>query len=318
MNGWVHGSYNFQSKFTSQKIELISKWLVKANDYSPSEFTRQSRSLNDLGHWKAIEYRNFLLYFGPVVLKNVLQEDMYEHFLHLSSAIRIFSCDVHTKNPKMRNIAHNFLMDYVEKFIDLYGIDSISHNVHNLCHLADDVEQYGSLSNISAYPFESTLYRIKRCLKTGKSTLAQVAKRIIESYNLNENSITPVIEYPILEAPLKGKSTNNEIVYSKIRFKTFMLAGNLKNQWFLTKNGDLVAMEYVYQVGNVINIMGRKIKKLYDFFKRPFSSHFLNIYEAELNFNDAKPYHIEEIKCKMVGLKGHNSSFIFFPLLHTL
>lgn len=312
MNGWVNGSHNFRSKFTSQKTELISKWLIDANSYSPSEFTRQSRGLNDLGHWKAIEFRNFLLYFGPIVLKNVLQQEMYEHFLYLSSAIRIFSCDIYAKNPKMRAIARNLLMDYIEKYIDLYGIDAINYNVHNLCHLSDDVELFGSLAKFSAYPFESTLYRIKRSLKTGKSTLVQAAKRIIESYKFNENENPTKIVYPELHVG------NNDNHYAKIKFKTFTLANNIKDRWFLTRNDEVVSMEYAYRVDNVIYIVGKKLKKPSDFFKKPFSSHLLNIYEAELDFSDSKPYFVDEIKCKMVGLKSHNDSLVFFPLLHTL
>lgn len=313
MNGWVNGSHNFRSKFTAQKTELISKWLIDANSCSPSEFTRQSRGLNDMGHWKAIEFRNFLLYFGPVVLKNVLQQEMYDHFLYLSSAIRIFSCDVQAKNSKMREIARNLLTDYVERYIDLYGIDAINYNVHNLCHLSDDLELFGSLAKFSAYPFESTLYRIKRSIKTGKSTLVQAAKRIIESYKLNENENSANIIYPELLV-VKNDNDNH---YAKIKFKRFMLVANLKDQWFLTRDDEVVAMEYAHRVDNVINIVGKKLKKPSDFFKKPFSSHFLNIYESELNFNDPKSYLVDDIKCKMVGLKSHTSSFVFFPLLHT-
>lgn len=37
------------------------------------------------------------------------------------------------------------------------GIDSISSNVHNLCHLVDDVKHLGYLPSISTYPFGNIL-----------------------------------------------------------------------------------------------------------------------------------------------------------------
>lgn len=288
--------------------------MVLNNKYSPSEFTRQSRRLDELSYWKSIEFRNFLLYFGPIALKNVLQQDMYEHFLHLSSAIRILSCDTLTKNVKMRTIANSLLMDYVEHYIDLYGVDSINSNVHNLVHMVSDVEKFGSLQKFSAYPFESTLYRIKRSLKCGAKPLRQAANRTIEMYGKCSSKSIDQTSYPILAE--ERKCDENEY-YLKVKFKRFVLATNDKDKWFLNKKDEVIAMNFAVKLDEGVFIEGRKIKKLFDFFENPFSSHLLNIYEADLEFDEPKHYSITDIKCKMVGLQNHSSSFVFMPLLHT-
>ncbi|OXA53107.1 hypothetical protein Fcan01_12545 [Folsomia candida] len=71
-----------------QNIAQISERLLACKNFIPSEFNRKPRSLCELEYWKATEYRTFLLYLGPVVLKGILPQEKYEHFLQLSIAIR--------------------------------------------------------------------------------------------------------------------------------------------------------------------------------------------------------------------------------------
>ena len=48
----------------------------------PSEFSRQPRWLDELDRWKATEYRQFLLYAGPLVLRDLLHKEVYQYFLY--------------------------------------------------------------------------------------------------------------------------------------------------------------------------------------------------------------------------------------------
>ena len=63
--------------------------LHSLNSNMPSEFVRQPRSLKNLDRWKSTEFRQFLLYYGPVVLRNILSDDAYQHFLALSMPLTI-------------------------------------------------------------------------------------------------------------------------------------------------------------------------------------------------------------------------------------
>lgn len=58
---------------------------------TPSEFVRRPRSLDEVKRWKATEFRLFLLYSGPVVLKTYISEDKYRTFLSLHIAARILA-----------------------------------------------------------------------------------------------------------------------------------------------------------------------------------------------------------------------------------
>lgn len=56
---------------------------------TPREFCRRPRTLKEFERYKATEFRQFLLYTGPFILKNILDESLYSHFLELSLALRI-------------------------------------------------------------------------------------------------------------------------------------------------------------------------------------------------------------------------------------
>lgn len=142
------------------------------------EFSRKPRSLNDVDRWKATEFRQFLLYTGPVVLKLVLRKDLYNHFFSLSVAIRILAdrklCLV------MNDYAQSLLRWFVLHYGELYGSDNITHNIHNLVHLASDVTRFGCLDQFSAFKFENCLQAIKKQVKNSQKPLHQIVNRITE------------------------------------------------------------------------------------------------------------------------------------------
>lgn len=140
-------------------------------------FTRPSRTLNELKFWKASEYRTFILYTGPVVLKNILPPDLYENFLYLHVGIKL--C-LKSKFFMHLDIAQQLFVDFVTSFENCYGSHLMSSNVHNIIHLVECVRMYGELGNFSAFPYESTLGSIKLLIRKSNQELQQVAKRLFE------------------------------------------------------------------------------------------------------------------------------------------
>lgn len=67
----------------------------------PCEFQRKKFDVHIVSRWKAMQFRFFLLYCGSVVLKNVLPNHHYRHFLLLfvaclilkSSNLSVTTCD---------------------------------------------------------------------------------------------------------------------------------------------------------------------------------------------------------------------------------
>ena len=49
----------------------------------PGVFARKPGPITDFEHWKGIEFRLFLLYIGQLLLKDVLPDQIYAHFMLL-------------------------------------------------------------------------------------------------------------------------------------------------------------------------------------------------------------------------------------------
>ena len=75
----------------------------------PKEFSIKPRSLNDIHFWKATEFQQFVLYVGPIVLKDAVPNSIYNHFIKLSYSISILLLNDENKR--------NHYLDYAQKLI---------------------------------------------------------------------------------------------------------------------------------------------------------------------------------------------------------
>lgn len=84
---WCNGKP--RCKLSFNKISEISASLAEQKRHIPCEINRKTKSLSESNRWKGTEFRTFVLYTGPVVLKSVLDTDKYVNFLTLHVAITI-------------------------------------------------------------------------------------------------------------------------------------------------------------------------------------------------------------------------------------
>ena len=168
-------------KLSSQQIAQISSRLLLLKGAMPSEFARQPRALDEVDRWKATEFRQFLLYTGPIVLRNIVSKELYKHFLALSVAISIMLDTSKERRNAYLDYAEQLLAFFVKNCKHIYGDTFTVYNVHSLLHLADDVKNFGcSLNEISCFPFENYMQHIKKHVRSGQNPIVQVAKRIGE------------------------------------------------------------------------------------------------------------------------------------------
>ncbi|CAN7990545.1 unnamed protein product [Ixodes hexagonus] len=86
---WIKCSKSY--RLPSSIVSEVSQRLLDLKQFCCTEFACLPRPSKDIVFSKATELRCFLLYLGPVVLKNVLDRERYEHFLVLHVAIRILA-----------------------------------------------------------------------------------------------------------------------------------------------------------------------------------------------------------------------------------
>ncbi|KAJ7985048.1 hypothetical protein DPEC_G00361100 [Dallia pectoralis] len=168
-------------RISAGKFQEISSRLLQLKSPIPSIFAHTPRGLDELERWKATEFRQFLLYTGRLVLKGVLREDLYNHFLTFSVAIGLLVCP--TLVQPHHHYAQNLLQYFVEKGCELYGATFLVYNTHTMLHLSTDAIRFKSLDNCSAFVFENHLQTIKKMVRSGKNSLAQVANRLEENLN---------------------------------------------------------------------------------------------------------------------------------------
>ena len=73
----------------ANNVQEMSVRLVSLIGFIPKEFPRKPRSFNEIHRWKATEFRQFVLYTGAIVLKDLISVELYQHFLTLTY-IRFF------------------------------------------------------------------------------------------------------------------------------------------------------------------------------------------------------------------------------------
>ena len=96
----------------------------------PNNITRMPRSITQhFKFWKASELHAFLLFYGPIVLRGVLDTDYLEHFMLLSEAIYKLLQD--SLEEAEICMAQKLLYHFCLKFPDLYDGDRYcTMNVH--------------------------------------------------------------------------------------------------------------------------------------------------------------------------------------------
>lgn len=118
---WINGTKNYKTKFSAMDIRQISEKNIKTRETKPSEINRSSRSLSCVHFWKATEFRTFLFKIGPVVLRDHLSEEAYNHFLAFFCATTI--CSSNDLLPFI-DVAKKLFKDVTDKFGEIYGYEN--------------------------------------------------------------------------------------------------------------------------------------------------------------------------------------------------
>jgi len=322
---WSTG--NIPHKLSSKLCLRLSSLLVEYRSCVPIEINRKPRELKLLLRWKATEFRTFLLYLGPVVLKSVLTSKKYENFLTLHFAVTILLSPKMCKDSEMRNYARSLLQRFVEDFILLYSKDFITHNFHGLIHLVDDSDYYSgitsnfTLETISAFQFENYLQKIKSMVRGYNKPAEQICNRLGECFLLENyfetprQSSLPKISHIHRDGPLLSDCCGPQ--YKIHMFHHFQLRITKPDNCCGSKNGDIIMVHnFAYSKSLKTEVViGKKFVSQEDYYSVPCNSSSLGIYVVQ-HFSTLKMWPVSEICLKYIYFPYKNQSYIVLPLIH--
>nr|XP_049462163.1 uncharacterized protein LOC125906601 [Anopheles coluzzii] len=327
--GFLNNTFELLGHIYPRQKEVVSAYIIKIK--LPYEIPRRIRSLDEIAQWKATEYRIFFHYLSVVILEDFYQyEGSFNHFFMLFSAITIFSSRAHQQYWSLAKI---MLDEFFRHFGKYYGRSNITSNVHNLQHVAHEVEKLGPLDLYSAYDYENNLRFIKQDVKSGTNIVEQVAGRLTERSQVVKAKNIAKLIYPRLRPNGRFFITED-----------FSLHTQFQNQWFLTEERNIIkfvkakkdACDSFIIVGDLIesceelfNVVSDEDNVITDIH---LSSTEICIYKVKLNVPTIRvEVPCTSVLCKLVPIFKPSRSLLqmpvrttpqpnsiaLFPLLHT-
>lgn len=302
----------------------VTQCLLQYRNSVPTDVVRKPRALKDFGHWKATEFRVFLLYLGPIALHNAIPREMYDNFLILHVAVVLLSRADLALDRDTVKYAEQLMLTFVKGFERIYGARYMSHNVHSLLHIAADVRKYGAVDEFSAFRFENHMQSLKKLIRKGDKPLQQLARRLHEIEmveKLTENYLKRT------EMRCEKEHRNGPILDDldvKCQFKTIYnnrisIHCDNKNNCCLLSNGTYVSIKNIIELtSGELCIIGKRLTRLQSLYEKPLSSDIIGINVVSFNTPSLQKWPVSEIRAKawIIPLIDQES-FAVFPLLHS-
>lgn len=315
---WLAGP--LQTRLPSRSVKIISDHLETFRKNVPTDFARKPRSLNCIKYWKATELRQFLLYIGPVILKNILRKDVYLNFLTLHVAIASLANPNILRTPHYILYANELLKHFVTSYEKIYGKKYVSFNVHNLLHLADDVKQFGSLDTFSAFAFESYISSLKILIRKGEKPLQQISRRLEEYNYLTSNVLKNEYHMQFTRKHQDGPLTNErdyQNQYKVLRHRSlYVNCDSQSNDCVILKDGSIIAVHNFATSETESYIIGQQLDVNGSLYELPCTSEIIGIKFVTTN-SHIRSWLCEEINAKAYKIR-HGGKTIIFPILHTI
>ena len=246
----------------SKHQKLLNLDLEKLHKFCPTEFARKPRSLTFRAHFKSAEYRQFIHYTGIVLLKKYLPHQYYKNFSLLVVAMRILSM-----NDQINEEICNYTKILIEKFLrgcsKLFGAAFLTHSLHILTHLPDDVLKFGHSASISCYRFEDFNFHLTNQIRTG----SRIVRQILNRYN--ENCYHGLYERSNEEksAEIFIKSVKKNGICS-IRVMNFTFRCDREGDRYCEITGNRIVKIQSFQIRDgEIYIRAREFRNIRDLFK---------------------------------------------------
>lgn len=264
MNLWLTGKLDY--RLNKESVRRISAELLLMGSCCPREFRQKPKSLDDLQDWDAYDWRQFLLYYSPIVLKNYLPQKYYIHFLYLHLAVRILiSTELFVECSTY--VAGQLLNTFVADYSHLYGSHLIDYNVHNLLHFEEVNMRAGPMCRMNGYMYDRQLEGIMKAIRSNSAITLEELGTLVEDNTsvIVENRLNEYKQrYPRLEQSNDGPTL---LMNANITLTT-----KEPDNYCITKAG-VVAIEAIHQNGTgpeaEITIVGRRFTEVTVLYQAP-------------------------------------------------
>lgn len=194
------------------------------------ELSRLPRSLHESKYWKASDWRNWMLFYSPIVLKGRIPKPHYDHWMKFVEMLHYLlgPCVSIENIINMQKEMMKFLVEYK----DFYGEEYMTYNAHLLLHLVDSVKNWGPLWGYSLFPFESMNGTLGRFVNGTRYAHLQ----IVEKFSILKN----------LSNLWSLRSARNGPCCLASSFKSLIKGYNLRKK--------------IFKVGSVL-LLGRGVRK---------------------------------------------------------
>lgn len=300
---WRCGPTRTKVRMSFSALSEVNKRLFACAQCLPIEFPRKCRTLQDVDRWKATEFRQFLLYLGPVVLKDLLEDGMYEHFLKISIFAYILC------SRKWLEHYLPFLESNIEKIVrqlaGIYGEQELGFNVHCLLHLCEDVRRFGPLDSFCAFPFESFLRKLRRMVTGTKLPASQIFRRMLEQWNMETVSDATRFDDTCCAIPaeiIRGDNVliNGATINSRHPNNAVLVDG-LPSVVLGFRNSEVCIQTFLHRT---------------DFFTQFVPSTDLRIFKCGAKTTNPKWVPQSSITCKCVRMPIGDCT-VFYPIVHS-
>lgn len=285
----------------------ISRRIAEFNETRPVEFQHKLRSFVDnLGTMKGTEFRQYVLYVGPLLLTDIVGEEIVGNLIKLQIASTIFS---HKRFANYYEEADKLMRMFIVEFAAIHHPSHVVYVVHSLCHMKHFVELYGPLDNFSTFEYESLNCTVRRYLKSNVKPLVQVTNRIVEIYSAPKNNMVN----QQLDIEISGEQ--NDGSYAKLKFYDLVFRVNeVGSNLVLLKSGEAVKLMQILKDENEVKLTGKPFNYRESVYSQVDTRRF-NIFKSGRDYGDAVTFDIMDIDGKFWELYIANSNKkAYFPI----
>lgn len=209
----------------------------------------------------------------------------------------------------------------MESFQILYGKQFVSHNVHNLLHLGNEVRKNGILNNFRAFPFENFLGSLKKFIRKPEKLLQQLARRYSERQYMSQEQLivsTCQLKYQHHCGPLLPKFSHKTMIQFKILQSDayYFNCDDINNNILMLDSKTIVRVLNIVKTRHDIYVIGQKCNITNSIYEKPCCSAILSIFIVTNDNNTLFYWSIKHIMCKMWIIKKTRTDFIVIPLRH--